>query len=86
LWLQKLNFFGAPLLSPDQQARMELAELDAQVSEAEGEAVLSIVALQLLLETAAAATVQRLLSSSHSGQHAETPTRRLPLNLRHPHM
>lgn len=29
--LQKLNFFGAPLLSPEQQARMELAELDAQV-------------------------------------------------------
>jgi hypothetical protein len=29
--LQKLNFFGAPLLGPEQQARMELAELDAQV-------------------------------------------------------
>ena len=29
--LQKLNFFGAPLLSAEQQARMELAELDAQV-------------------------------------------------------
>jgi hypothetical protein len=29
--LQKLNFFGAPLLSPEQQARLELAELDAQV-------------------------------------------------------
>jgi hypothetical protein len=30
--LQKLNFFGAPLLSPEQQARMELDELDAQVT------------------------------------------------------
>ncbi|KAF6263998.1 DNA polymerase epsilon, subunit B [Scenedesmus sp. NREL 46B-D3] len=27
---KKLNFFGAPLLGPEQQARMELAELDAQ--------------------------------------------------------
>lgn len=26
---QKLNFFGAPMLSPEDQARLELAELDA---------------------------------------------------------
>eukprot|EP00878_Enallax_costatus_P001045 GHUV01001180.1.p1 GENE.GHUV01001180.1~~GHUV01001180.1.p1 ORF type:complete len:395 (+),score=91.74 GHUV01001180.1:179-1186(+) len=27
---QKINFFGAPMLSPEDQARLELAELDAQ--------------------------------------------------------
>lgn len=75
--MQKLNFFGAPLLSPEQQARLELAELDAQVGGVAGSCLVPGVllfhnvadtvyqAVSALQHEAGGAAVARVHASQH---------------------